>query len=56
VMPHSYHPVATKLSDDDLAKLLDGLRQSVAQTVAEMPAHHAYVARYCGAQEAAAAA
>ncbi len=42
--------------DEELAKLLDGLRQSVAQTVADMPEHHAYVARYCGAQEAQAAA
>lgn len=56
IMPQSYHPVATKLSDDELAKLLDGLRRSVAQTVADMPEHHAYVARYCGAQETAAAA
>ena len=32
-----------------------GLREATAKTVASLPEHHAYVARYCGAQEAAAA-
>ena len=55
IMPQSYHPVATKLSDAELAHLLTGLRESVAKTVAGLPDHHAYVAQYCGAQEARAA-
>ncbi|MBY0393544.1 MAG: tryptophan 7-halogenase, partial [Novosphingobium sp.] len=55
IMPKSYHPVATKLSDAELAHLLAGLRDSVAKTVAGLPDHHAYVAQYCGAQEARAA-
>ena len=55
IMPESYHPVATKLSDAELAHLLSGLRESVAKTVAGLPDHHAYVAQYCGAQEARAA-
>ena len=55
IMPQSYHPVATKLSDHELDQLLAGLRDNVAKTVASLPEHHAYVARYCGIQEAAAA-
>ena len=55
IMPQSYHPVATKLSDHELDQLLAGLRDNVAKTVANLPEHHAYVARYCGIQEAAAA-
>ena len=55
IMPKSYHPVATKLSDAELAHLLAGLRDSVAKTVAGLPDHQAYVAQYCGAQEARAA-
>lgn len=55
IMPQSYHPVATKLSDAELAHLLTGLRESVTRTVAGLPDHHAYVAQYCGAQEARAA-
>jgi tryptophan halogenase len=55
IMPKAYHPVATKLSDAELDHLLGGLRDSVAKTVASLPDHQAYVAQYCGAQEAKAA-
>ncbi len=55
IMPESYHPVATKLSAAELDGLLGGLRDSISRTVADLPDHHAYVARYCGAAEAAAA-
>jgi tryptophan halogenase len=51
IMPQSYHPVATKLSDEELDKLLTGLRESVAKTVADLPDHQNYVARYCGSEE-----
>ncbi|MFN3434260.1 MAG: tryptophan 7-halogenase, partial [Sphingomonas sp.] len=49
IMPDSHHPIAGKLSDADLARLLHTLRDGVAQTVAGLPAHADYVARYCGA-------
>ena len=55
IVPQSYHPVATKLSAEELDGLLAGLREAAAKTVAGLPEHHAYVARYCGAQDAAAA-
>ena len=55
IMPEAYHPIATKLSDEELAKLLATIRDTVARTVASLPDHGAYVARYCGAPQAAAA-
>ena len=55
IMPQSYHPVASKLSDDELEHFLSSLRESVSQTVAQLPAHADYVARYCAAAEAKAA-
>lgn len=51
IMPQSYHPIATKLSDEELDKLLTGLRESVTKTVADLPDHQSYVARYCGSEE-----
>jgi len=54
IMPRAYHPIAAKLSDEELSQLLAGLRESVARTVESMPEHQAYVARYCGSQQAAA--
>lgn len=55
IVPEAYHPVAARLTDAELQHLLAGLRDSVARTVASLPEHHAYVARYCGAATAAAA-
>jgi tryptophan 7-halogenase len=52
IMPRSYHPIATKLTDIEVAKLLGILRSNVAQTVATLPAHHDYVAHYCSAAKA----
>ena len=55
IMPKSYHPIATKLSDAEMTKLLSTIRDNVARTVAGLPDHEAYVARYCGAISASAA-
>jgi tryptophan halogenase len=51
IMPRSYHPVAAKLKDQELAYLLTSLRDGVARTVEGLPEHHAYIARYCGVRE-----
>ena len=55
IVPRSYHPIATKLSDAEMTKLLSIIRDNVAQTVAGLPTHEAYVARYCGALSASVA-
>jgi tryptophan halogenase len=55
IIPKAYHPIATKLSDPEMTKLLSTIRGNVAQTVAGLPEHSAYVARYCGALSASAA-
>ena len=50
IMPRSYHPIATKLPDDELARLFATLRDNVTRTVAGLPPHETYVDSYCGAQ------
>ncbi|RYY33769.1 MAG: tryptophan halogenase, partial [Sphingomonadales bacterium] len=55
IEPQSWHPIAGKLNDDELDRLLGMIRQDVTRTVAGLPDHAAYVARYCGAAEPAAA-
>ncbi|PKB14505.1 tryptophan halogenase [Novosphingobium kunmingense] len=55
IVPQTYHPIATKLRAEELDGLLTMLRDGVAKTVAGLPGHQDYIARYCGtAQEAAA--
>jgi tryptophan halogenase len=55
IMPQSYHPIATRLTDDEVNKLLSTLRTNIEKTVTSLPDHDAYVARYCGAVDASAA-
>ena len=55
IMPQAHHPIAEKLRDDELERLLAMLRDNVARTVAGLPEHEAYVAQYCGAPRAEAA-
>src|SRR3546814_11338418 len=47
----SWHPIAEKLRDDELARLLETIRGEVRQTVDSLPTHQDYVARYCGRSE-----
>jgi tryptophan halogenase len=55
IWPQSHHPIAEKLTDEELAKLLATIRETVTRTVASLPAHDAYVARFCATSRAAAA-
>jgi tryptophan halogenase len=55
ITPRAWHPIAEKLRDDELARLLETIREQVAKTVAGLPRHADYVAQYCGAPRAAAA-
>lgn len=55
IMPEAWHPVAEKLSDDEMDRLLETIKSNVTRTVATLPEHQAYVARYCGAARAEAA-
>ena len=56
IMPQSYHPIARKLSDDELKRFLGGIRDGVTKTVASLPEHAAYVAQYCQPSHRAASA
>nr|WP_281377193.1 tryptophan halogenase family protein [Stakelama sediminis] len=52
IMPQSHHPIAEKLPDEELDRLLSGLRDDVRRTVGSLPPHGEYVSRYCGAKRA----
>lgn len=55
IFPRAHHPIASKLTDDELARLLASIRANVARSVATMPTHADYVAQYCGTGKASAA-
>ncbi|WP_230769974.1 tryptophan halogenase family protein [Sphingomonas sp. Leaf4] len=49
IVPERHHPIAARLTDDELDRLLSMVRRQVADTVATMPPHGDYLARYCPA-------
>jgi tryptophan halogenase len=55
IVPRAHHPIAAKLSNEELSGLLLMIREGIERTVASLPDHHAYVAHYCGAPMASAA-
>ena len=49
IEPQQHHPVADLMGDEELSRFLDGIKLSVQKTVAQLPAHQAYVEQYCKA-------
>ena len=49
IEPQQHHPVADLMGDEELSRFLDGIRSTVERTVAQLPAHQAYVEQYCKA-------
>jgi tryptophan 7-halogenase len=48
IVPEQHHPVADLMGDAELSRFLEDIRTSVKRTVAQLPLHHDYVARYSG--------
>jgi len=51
ILPQQYHPVADLMGDVELSQFLQGIRASVDNTVKQLPAHQAYVEKYCKAPD-----
>jgi len=49
ITPAQHHPIADLMSDAELNGFLEEIRGQVERTVAQLPAHADYVARYCKA-------
>jgi tryptophan 7-halogenase len=52
IEPQQHHPVADLMGDEELSRFLEGIRSTVERTVAQPPAHQAYVEQYCKAPSA----
>ena len=47
VKARDYHPLADVFSAAELEQYMSGMRQAITQTVANMPSHAEFIARYC---------
>jgi len=48
--PETHHQSADLMGDEELAGFLEGIRSKVQRTVAQLPAHQAYVQQYCASK------
>ena len=55
IEPRAYHPIAAKLTDEEMSRFLQMIRDGIARTVGSMPTHPDYVEQYCGVRTASAA-
>jgi tryptophan halogenase len=53
IVPRGYHPLVDTVSEGDLVKLGESVRGVIASCVAAMPAHEAFIERYCKSPVAA---
>jgi tryptophan 7-halogenase len=49
ITPTDYHPVVDKLSDDELAKLMNSIENEHNQYLARFPSHQQFIDHYCKA-------
>lgn len=56
ILPKAFHPIADKMSDDELTYFLGQIGKDVANTASRLPAHEDFVRQYCGSQDTAATA
>lgn len=51
ITPKTHHPIADKMSDEELTYFLGQIQRDVAKIASQLPAHVDYVKQYCGAEE-----
>lgn len=49
IAPGQAHPMARALADEDMRKLLHGIREPIGRAVAQMPSQQGFIDRYCKA-------
>jgi tryptophan halogenase len=53
IVPAGYHPLVDAVDDGELVRLAESVRGVIGSCVAAMPAHEAFIERYCKASVAA---
>jgi len=51
ITPRSYHPIADKMTDEELTYFLGQIKDNVASSASKLPSHNDYVRQYCGAKD-----
>jgi tryptophan halogenase len=49
ILPQAYHPLVDQVSEQDLQKFIASIGRTISDCVDVMPAHQAFIDRYCAA-------
>lgn len=47
IMPEQYHPIADRMTEEEVTNLLAHIRSNVEKTAAQLPSHQKYIQQYC---------
>ncbi len=50
IMPKQHHLIASLMSDDELTRFLNSIKQQINQRVSQLPSHQAFLQQYCPAE------
>ncbi|OUS67767.1 tryptophan halogenase [Pseudoalteromonas sp. A601] len=50
IMPKQHHLIASLMSDDELTRFLNSIKQQISQRVSQLPSHQAFLQQYCPAE------
>ncbi len=51
LIPNSYHPIVDNMSDEELQRFLDHLKNNIANTVNQLPNHQQFIDRFCPSKQ-----
>lgn len=51
MMPKAYHPIADKMTDEEIEYFLGQIKDNVANTANTLPSHQDYIRQYCSVQK-----
>ncbi len=49
--PKSYHPIADKMTDDELTYFLNQIKADASRAAARLPKHEEYIRQYCASAD-----
>ncbi|MFT5758842.1 MAG: tryptophan halogenase [Alteromonadaceae bacterium] len=47
LIPENYHPIVDNMSDDELKRFLDHIKDNINNTVRQLPKHHVFIKQFC---------
>jgi tryptophan halogenase len=47
LVPKSYHPIVDNMTDEELVKFLEHIKNNINNVVSQLPSHKAFIQQFC---------